>query len=165
MPPIRHPSRRSYLDIVLRDDAHLPDPPSESPVMPPRSEVPSQVPFLETVLRWSPAPSPPPAKKRMRRKNGNKVRKPYTCDLCPMAFQRPSALDQHQNKHTGAKRAYAGFLMECATHQRCSLPVNFPAFVCVCGSAFSYKTNLTQHGRGCPQVDGSEEVSPISFIL
>ncbi|KAF9506947.1 hypothetical protein BS47DRAFT_1352295, partial [Hydnum rufescens UP504] len=52
-----------------------------------------------------------------------------------MAFQRPGALEQHQNKHTGAK-----------------------PFVCEnCGSAFSYKTNLTRHGHGCPQADGSEE--------
>ncbi|KAF9506949.1 hypothetical protein BS47DRAFT_1352311 [Hydnum rufescens UP504] len=98
--------------------------------MPPRLGEPSPVPFLETVLRWSPAPSPPPLKKRKTRK----VRKPYMCDLCPMAFQRPSALE--------------------------SSLVNFPAFVCEnCGSAFSYKTNLTRHGHGCPQEDGSEEPS------
>ncbi|KAF9505707.1 hypothetical protein BS47DRAFT_1385878 [Hydnum rufescens UP504] len=73
-------------------------------------------------------------KKRATGKRKN-VQKRYTCHLCPMAFQRPGALEQHQNKHTGAK-----------------------PFVCEnCGSAFSYKTNLTRHGHGCPQADGSEE--------
>jgi uncharacterized C2H2 Zn-finger protein len=153
MPPIRH---RSYWDIVLRDSAHhLPDLPA--PVTPPTpSREPSAPPFLEMVLEWSPAPSPPPPKKRA---TGNKVRKPYRCDLCPMVFQRPGALDQHQNKHTGAKRAYV-------SQWNAQLTKDASMFVCEnCGSAFSYKTNLTRHRHGCPQEDGPEEVSPIGFIL
>ncbi|KAF9518083.1 hypothetical protein BS47DRAFT_371826 [Hydnum rufescens UP504] len=88
------------------------------------------LPVPEFVLQWTPPPPPPPRKKGEKRKD---VPRRYQCDLCPMAFQRPSALEQHINTHTGAK-----------------------PYVCErCGRGFSFRTNLMRHERLYLQSGGS----------
>ncbi|KAK9472592.1 uncharacterized protein V1510DRAFT_417172 [Dipodascopsis tothii] len=70
----------------------------------------------------SPAKAKPPAPQQDR----------YVCPVCARAFSRPSSLRIHSHSHTGEK-----------------------PFVCshfACGKAFSVRSNMKRHERGCHHV-------------
>lgn len=62
----------------------------------------------------------------------------YVCQVCNKAFSRPSSLKIHSHSHTGEK-----------------------PFICPakgCGKAFSVRSNMKRHERGCHGGGGSEEL-------
>ncbi|TQS38196.1 hypothetical protein Golomagni_01304 [Golovinomyces magnicellulatus] len=61
----------------------------------------------------------------------------YVCQTCNKAFSRPSSLLIHSHSHTGAKP------FKC-THRGC-------------GKAFSVRSNMKRHERGCHSSEGSSE--------
>ncbi|ODQ76614.1 hypothetical protein LIPSTDRAFT_46862, partial [Lipomyces starkeyi NRRL Y-11557] len=56
----------------------------------------------------------------------------YVCQVCTRAFSRPSSLRIHSHSHTGEKPFVCG-------HQGC-------------GKAFSVRSNMKRHERGCHAV-------------
>ena len=61
----------------------------------------------------------------------------YICQTCSKAFSRPSSLRIHSHSHTGEK------------------PFKCPR--AGCGKAFSVRSNMKRHERGCHGADGSPE--------
>jgi hypothetical protein len=63
----------------------------------------------------------------------------YICQTCNKAFSRPSSLRIHSHSHTGEK------------------PFKCPH--AGCGKAFSVRSNMKRHERGCHNFDGSSSAS------
>lgn len=63
----------------------------------------------------------------------------YICQTCNKAFSRPSSLRIHSHSHTGEKP------FKCP----------FPG----CGKAFSVRSNMKRHERGCHNYDSSSNSS------
>ncbi|KAJ4298692.1 hypothetical protein N0V88_003724 [Collariella sp. IMI 366227] len=66
----------------------------------------------------------------------------YICQTCNKAFSRPSSLRIHSHSHTGEKP------FKCP----------FPG----CGKAFSVRSNMKRHERGCHNYDSSSTVNGLS---
>ena len=84
-PDIQPGSRTPFWDPVRKDGA-IPSPPP-----------------LPSPLTQPPSLPPPPPKPKTKTKTKPK---PHKCNICTVAFQRPSALKIHRLSHTGEKRAY-----------------------------------------------------------
>jgi uncharacterized Zn-finger protein len=68
----------------------------------------------------------------------------YICQTCNKAFSRPSSLRIHSHSHTGEKP------FKCP----------FPG----CGKAFSVRSNMKRHERGCHNYDSSSTTSSTSSM-
>jgi uncharacterized Zn-finger protein len=66
----------------------------------------------------------------------------YICQICSKAFSRPSSLRIHSHSHTGEK------------------PFKCPH--AGCGKAFSVRSNMKRHERGCHSFEVSSGASPLS---